>query len=242
MSQIDFTRFDALTFDCYGTLIDWERGILNALQPILAPQGIDATDDDLLERYAEQEATLERGEYLRYREVLARSLRGLCAGYGFSPSGEDVTEFAAAVAGWPAFCDSAASLRQLANRFKLGVITNCDDDLFALSNRRLGVSFDWIISAQRAGSYKPNLNNFAVAFDAIDVPCQRILHVAQSLYHDHVPAKELGMTTVWVNRRHDKPGSGATPEATAVPDLTVTDMRALAGLALADAAIKTAVY
>ena len=115
--------------------------------------------------------------------------------------------------------------------FGLGVITNCDDDLFAASNRRLGVTFDWIVTAQQVGSYKPDPRNFEFAFERIDVPRERILHVAQSLFHDHVPAKALGMTTVWVDRRHDREGFGATPPASATPDLTVPDMATLADLA-----------
>ena len=157
MATIDFGAFDALTFDCYGTLIDWERGILNALQPVLAPHGIQASEDELLERYANHESRLEAGKYLSYREILARSLRGLCADQGIDPSDEDVAEFSNSVAAWPAFADSAAALRELAKRFKLGIITNCDDDLFAGSSRRLGVPFDWVVSAQTAHSYKPSL-------------------------------------------------------------------------------------
>ena len=123
-------------------------------------------------------------------------------------------------------------MRRLATRFGLGVITNCDDDLFAQSNRRLGVTFDWIVTAQQARGYKPRIANFEYAFARIAVPRERILHVAQSLFHDHVPAKALGMTTVWVDRRAGKPGSGATPPATATPDLIVPDLRTLADLAL----------
>ena len=122
---------------------------------------------------------------------------------------------------------------ELAERFRLGVITNCDDDLFAMSNRRLGVTFDWVITAEQAGSYKPDPRNFELAFSRIDVPRERILHVAQSLFHDHVPAKALGMTTVWIDRRRDRPGFGATPPAEATPDLVLPDMASLAEAALA---------
>jgi 2-haloacid dehalogenase len=119
----------------------------------------------------------------------------------------------------------------LKHRFRLGVITNCDDDLFAASNRRLGVEFDWVITAQQAGGYKPRRENFELAFERIDVPRERILHVAQSLFHDHAPAKALGMTTVWIDRRHGREGFGATPPAEAEPDLVVPDMRTFAQLA-----------
>jgi 2-haloacid dehalogenase len=232
-NEIDFTRYDAVTFDCYGTLIDWEQGILNALQPVLAPQGIDAGPNELLELYAKHEAALEAGEYLPYRDVLAGSLRRLCGDLGFGPAVGDAEAFALALGNWPAFDDTAAALRLLGDRFRLGVITNCDRNLFALSNRRLGVTFDWIVTAEDARSYKPSLIPFELAFAVIEVPRDRILHVAQSLFHDHVPAKQLGLTTVWVDRRRDRPGFGATPEASATPDLTVPDMRTLAKVALA---------
>jgi 2-haloacid dehalogenase len=231
MSSIDFTSYDALTFDCYGTLIDWETGILNGLRPVLAAHAIERDDETLLEAYARHEAALEAGPYRIYRDVLAGSLRNLGEELGFSPSAEEVRAFSGSVVDWPAFEDSADALRQLKEHFRLGVITNCDDDLFAASNGRLGVEFDWIITAQQAQGYKPNLRGFELASERIDVPRERILHVAQSLFHDHVPAKQIGITTVWIDRRAGGEGFGATPPADAQPDLTVPDMRTFADLA-----------
>ena len=231
MSSIDFAAFDALTFDCYGTLIDWETGLLEGLRPVLDAHGIEGDNDELLEAYARHEAELEAGPYLTYREVLATSLSRLGGELGFEPSEDELAAFAGSVSHWPAFDDSPAALAQLERRFRLGVITNCDDDLFADSNRRLGVEFDWIITAQQARSYKPGERGFELAFERIDVPKERILHVAQSLFHDHVPAKGLGMTTVWIDRRQGREGSGATPPARAQPDLTSGDMRTFAELA-----------
>ncbi len=147
-------------------------------------------------------------------------------------SDDEARAFAAAVGDWPAFPDTASALGRLQERFRLGVITNCDRDLFGLSNRHLGVTFDWIVTAQDARAYKPSSVPFELAFDTIDVPRERILHAAQSLFHDHVTAKTLGLTTVWVNRRHDRPGLGATPAASASPDLTVPDMASFAAVAL----------
>jgi len=230
---IDFERFEVLTFDCYGTLIDWEAGILAGLRRALDARGVAAGDDDLLERYARHEAAIEAGEYRRYRDVLALALRGVCAEIGVEPSDEEAAAFGGSVGEWPAFPDSPDALARLARRFRLGVITNCDDDLFAASNRRLGVTFDWVITAEQIGSYKPDRRNFEVAFERIGVPRERILHVAQSLFHDHVPAKELGLTTAWIDRRRGRPGSGATPPATAVPDVAVPDMATFADLATA---------
>ena len=231
--SIDFGRFDALTFDCYGTLIDWEAGILAGLHRVLGARGVPSDDEDLLERYARHEAAIESGPYRRYRDVLALGLRGVCAELDVEPTDGEAAAFGGSVGEWPAFADSRDALARLGRRFRLGVITNCDDDLFAASNRRLGVTFDWIITAQQAGSYKPSHRNFEVAFERVGVPRERILHVAQSLFHDHVPAKELGLATVWVDRRHDRPGSGATPPASATPDLAVPDMATLADLATA---------
>jgi 2-haloacid dehalogenase len=228
---IDFDQFDALTFDCYGTLIDWETGILAGVRGVLDAHDVRASDDDLLERFARHESALEAGPYVRYREVLARSLQSVAGDLGVEVTQADAAEFGDSVSEWPAFPDSADALTRLARRFRLGVITNCDDDLFAASNRRLGVTFDWIVTAQQARSYKPDPRNFELALERIGLPHDRILHVAQSLFHDHVPAKALGLTTVWVNRRHDRPGSGATMPASAQPDLVVPDMATLATLA-----------
>jgi 2-haloacid dehalogenase len=230
ISAIDLGAFEALTFDTYGTLIDWERGLLDAFQPVLAAHPVEVADERLLELYARHEAELEAGVYLTYREVLATALRRVCADLGVDPDDDAVAAFAGSVPSWPAFPDSAAALRRLATRYRLGVITNCDDDLFAGSSRRLGVHFEWVVTAQQARCYKPRLRNFELAFDRIDVPRERILHVAQSLFHDHVPAKSLGMTSVWIDRRHGRPGSGATPPAQAAPDLVLPDLRALADL------------
>jgi 2-haloacid dehalogenase len=233
MAAIDYGSFEVLTFDCYGTLIDWEAGIATALGAVTRAHGVDVPDEELLTTYAGHEAALEAGPYLRYREVLARACRGVCADLGIEPRDDEVEAFAGSVGEWPAFPDSSAALAALAGRFKLAVITNCDDDLFAASNRRLGVTFDHVITAQQAGSYKPSHRNFELAFEWIGRPRDRILHVAQSLFHDHVPAKELGLTSVWINRRAGREGSGATPPASAAPDATFPDMASFAEAALA---------
>jgi 2-haloacid dehalogenase len=230
MTPLDLDSFDVLTFDCYGTLIDWESGILAGLRTILDAHGVEADDEDLLERYARAEAGVEAGGYLRYREVLARSAKQVADGLGITADPGELAAFGGSVGDWAAFPDSTDALRRLGRRYRLVVITNCDDDLFAASNRRLDVAFDDVITAQQVGSYKPSHRNFKVAFERIGLPRERILHVAQSLFHDHVPAKALGLSTVWVNRRHDRPGGGATPPADATPDLVVTSMAALADL------------
>ena len=234
MTALDFDAFDVLTFDCYGTLIDWEAGLLAVMRPPLAAHGlgVDASDDHLLEIFAKREAEAEAGPYRPYRQVLADVLTVMLRNGGAEPTPEELATFGGSVADWPAFPDSAAALARLHERFKLGVITNCDDDLFAASEARLGTTFDWVVTAQQAKRYKPNPRGFELMFERVGLPPARILHVAQSLFHDHVTAKRLGLSTVWVDRRGERPGSGATPPAEATPDLRVPDMATLAGLAV----------
>jgi len=232
MAALDFDRFDVLTFDCYGTLIDWESGILGALRGPLAAHGIEPSDEDVLGAFARHEAEIEAGPYRPYRDVLGEVLGAMVGHFAAEASAEERRVFGGSVADWPAFPDSAAALARLHERFALGVITNCDDDLFAASAAKLGVTFDHLVTAQQAKRYKPNPRGFELMFERVGLPPARILHVAQSLFHDHVPAKRLGLSTVWVNRRAGKPGSGATPPADASPDLVVPDMATLASLAV----------
>ncbi|MFP5343921.1 MAG: haloacid dehalogenase type II [Candidatus Limnocylindria bacterium] len=231
--SLDLGRFEAMTFDCYGTLIDWETGILEGLARALDGRGVSLPDDEeLLVRYARHEAELEAGPYRTYRDILAAAATAVASDLGMTLDAAGAAAFGGSVVDWPAFPDAPAALARLATRFRLGVLTNCDDDLFAASNDRLGVTFDWVVTAQQVGSYKPSPANFDALLARVDVAPERIVHVAQSLYHDHVPAKQLGLTTVWVDRRHDRPGAGATPPATAVPDARFVDLASLAAEAV----------
>jgi 2-haloacid dehalogenase len=228
MPMIDYDRFEVLTFDCYGTLIDWESGILAAARSALGDGVANHSDDQLLETFGRHEHEAET-PYHRYREVLELTISAMADELGVPLSDEARRAFGQSVVGWPPFPDSAAALARLHERFKLAVITNCDDDLFAASERRLETTFDWVITAEQVGSYKPDVNNFHFAHERIGIDRSRILHVAQSLFHDHVPAKQLGMTTVWINRRAGKEGEGATPTAAQVtPDATFPDMASFA--------------
>jgi 2-haloacid dehalogenase len=228
--MIDFASKRVLTFDCYGTLIDWETGILSTLQPILMAHGVTAEDERLLALHGELESAAEQGPYMSYRQLLATVLRGFGERLGFIPSAIEQSRFADSVGDWPPFPDTRVALRALQRRFRLAIISNTDDDLFARSNQRLEVTFDCIVTAQQVKSYKPSLNNFRQALERIRVPKEQVLHVAQSLFHDHVPAKQLGLETVWVNRRRGKAGPGATPPAHAQPDLEVQDLATLVTL------------
>lgn len=225
--MLNFDRFEALTFDCYGTLIDWETGLWNALQQVLRAHGIVSGADETLELFGRLESAAEAGPYLTYRAVLRSVLAGMGEQLKFVPAPAELQQFAGSVPDWPAFPDSIRALHAFQSKYKLGIISNIDDDLFALSNRRLETRFDWIVTAQQAGSYKPALQNFHLAFQRLGLPREKILHVAQSLFHDHAPARQLGLSTVWINRRRARPGFGATPPAQAQPDLEVPDLKSL---------------
>jgi 2-haloacid dehalogenase len=226
VSALAYDHFDVLSFDCYGTLIDWETGIVAGVRTQLGDALADSSDEEIVAAFAAVEHAAEV-PYKSYREVLALSLQGIGERLGVPVGDAQARGFGSSVGQWPAFPDSAAALARLQERFKLAVITNCDDDLFAQSERRLGVSFDYVVTAQQAGSYKPDHANFELAFERIDEPRERILHVAQSLYHDHVPAKDLGMTSVWIDRRQGR-GGGASLEVVAHPDATFPSMQAFA--------------
>ena len=227
---LDYGAYQVLTFDCYGTLIDWETGLSTALRAALP--GSTSTDDELLEEFARHEAVAEGGPYTSYRSVLAAGLRGVAEHEGLEVDEPAVSAFSASVRDWPAFPDSRDALERLGQRYRLAVITNCDADLFAVSQARLGVDVDWVVTAEAAGAYKPSERPFELAFETVGVPRDRWLHVAQSLYHDHVTAKRLGLATVWIDRRHDRPGTGATPPASATPDATYPSMTAFADAAV----------
>ena len=229
--MLDFSRFECLTFDCYGTLIDWETGILRALRPIVLGHHRDLSDETILEMYGKLESQIEAGEYLPYRLVLQRVTQKLGARYSFPLYDHEATALAESLKNWPPFPDTVEALKRLKSRYKLAIISNTDDDLFAETAKLLEVPFDHVITAQQVKSYKPSHRNFERALEVIGLPKEKILHCAQSVFHDIVPARALGIANVWVNRRAGKAGAGATKAASETPDLTVTSMKELADLA-----------
>ena len=228
--MIDFTRFNVLTFDCYGTLIDWENGILNAIRPVFARYGLDPSDRDILETYAPIEAKYERGEHFNYNLILRFVMTEMSLRFAFDATPAELDCLSASLPEWKPFPDTVDALKKLKTRFKLAVISNIDDDLFEASARHLEVPFDWVITAQQEGAYKPSRDVFDFALKKIGVPPEQVLHVAQSVYHDIIPAGAIGLQTVWVNRRAGKSGSGATMASSAVPNLEVDDLRSLVDL------------
>jgi 2-haloacid dehalogenase len=226
----DLRRFEALTFDCYGTLIDWERGILDALDDLLGEAARNVGADLLMEEYARFEPRAQEGPFRPYRAVMEDVARAFGEAHGTLVDDGAAARFAASVGEWPPFPDTVGALQRLADRYRLAVVSNVDDDLFAGSAAMLGVDFADVVTAQQVRSYKPERAHFDEAIRRLGLPVDRVLHVAQSLYHDIAPAKELGFACVWVNRRAGQEGAGVTPAAEATPDLEVPSLAALADL------------
>ena len=237
MDMLDFRKYRALTFDCYGTLIDWESGIASALRPVVRAHGVDVSDAELMELYAEIEGAGKSGEYRRYREVLRSTVRGICVRLGFVPSRSEIECLAESLGSWQPFEDTVDALERFKNRYRLCIVSNVDDDLFAGTARTLGVDFDYIVTAEQAGSYKPSHNNFKMAIERMGFPNERVLHVAESVKLDIAAAKSFGMDAVWVNRHANSelegsasgnPSDGASGADLEVPDLkTLADMMGL---------------
>ena len=233
---LDLGEFSALTFDCYGTLIDWEAGILAALHPWAAAHRVEVGDEELLAAFGRAESRREAAQPTApYPEILAGVLEDLAAELGATASPEEAAAFGDSVKDWPAFPDSAEALAYLQRHYRLVIVSNVDRASFGHSNAKLGVTFDAVVTADDAGAYKPAPNHFQLALAQLadkGVAKDQVLHVAQSLYHDHVPAKRLGLKTMWVNRRADRPeGGGATPASAPVtPDGEVPTLAALADL------------
>ncbi len=230
--MLDFTRFEIFTFDCYGTLINWEAGILPALRRLLAAHGKSADDSTLFKLYGDLEERSEQPPYRSYRNVLASVVRQFGAELGFTPTREEELSLPDSLKAWEPWPDTVSALRELKKRFRLAILSNVDDDLFAATLPKLGVDFDEVVTAQQAQAYKPSRKIFELALERIRVPAHRVLHVGQSIYHDVIPAQDLGLATVWVNRPSARPGVGAVKAASAKPDLTVTSLAELAKLAL----------
>jgi len=230
---IDLTAYDVLSFDCYGTLIDWEAGIAAVLGPWARRSDPAMTDEQVLVAYAEHEAAIAReAPATLYPDVLREAFRRTGAALGIAVTDGEADALGRSVPAWPAFDDSAEALRRLQRHYRLVILSNVDRQGFAGSNRRLEVEFDEILTAEDIGSYKPNPANFTALLTRADEmgATGRLLHVAQSLFHDHVPAKAAALPSVWINRRHAQPGWGATPDprAAVTPDAEFPSMAAFA--------------
>ena len=238
--RMDFSRFTTISFDCYGTLIDWESGILPTLRGVLGSHGQSLPDAGILELYGEFEAEAESGRYRSYRDVLQGVVRAFADRFHFEATTAEIRSLHESVYAWAPFPDTVPALRELQKRHKLVVISNIDDDLFAETRKRLGVEFDGVVTAEQARSYKPSLNNFQMALRNFALTPDQLLHAGQSIYHDVVPARSLGISTVWVNRKSARPGIGAVRASVGLasekrPDLEVPDVASLAAVVMTQA-------
>jgi putative hydrolase of the HAD superfamily len=215
-TDFDLTRFKALSFDCYGTLIDWETGMAAVLGPWAREQGLELGDEQLLRAYGDNEAAVEAEmPATLYSDILAIAFRRMGETLGAPVSDEWAERLGRSVPDWPAFADSPDALARLREHYRLIIVSNVHRAGFAGSNERLRGDFAAIITAEDVGAYKPAENHFRAldaALPGLAVERSELLHVAQSLFHDHVPARREGLPSVWINRRHDRPGWGATPE------------------------------
>lgn len=228
------SEFKVLSFDCYGTLIDWETGLWNAIEPYVKKAGIVDGREAVLSKFGGIETKVETDEpALNYRKVLAKVHGKIAEVYGKQPDPAMAVEFGDSVQHWPAFPDSVEALKSLKKHYKLIILSNVDRASFAHSNKKLGDIFDAVVTAEDVGSYKPDRRNFEAVEKAVaklGVPKDKILHTAQSVFHDIVPGRAYGLKTAWINRRHDKAGSGATPppDPNAKPDWIFNSMAAMA--------------
>ena len=228
--MLDLAQFEWLSFDCYGTLINWEAGILGYVQPVLQRKGCEVPGDEILNLYSEFEPRRQQPPYQTYREVLAGVARDLAGEFRVQLSDEEARGLADSIRNWEPFPDTIHALRRLKSRYKLAVLSNIDDDLFVLTAPKFGVAFDGLVTAQQVQSYKPSLRNFETLLERLQIDKRKLLHLAESLYHDVAPARSMGIATVWVNRRQGRPAA-ATRLIAEQPDIEVATVGELADLA-----------
>jgi 2-haloacid dehalogenase len=226
--------FKLMTLDCYGTLIDWETGIFNAIAPLASRAHVSLPRENLLETFARHELAQEQETpAMPYSQLLSLVYKRIGKEWGVVVTNQQANIFGASVPDWPEFSDSVRALRYLKRYYKLVILSNVDRISFRSSNARLKVEFDAIFTAQDIESYKPNYNNFEYMLSSVNEEfgfkrCD-ILHTAQSLFHDHVPAKHFGLASVWIDRRHAQGGFGATvaPAVTPTYDFRFNGMAGL---------------
>lgn len=213
--------FTTLTFDCYGTLVDWESGMFEALEPLTSRLATPLTRDQVLEAHARQESAQQLcTPAMKYSEILAVVYKRLSEEWGVPATWDECQAYGDSIHNWPAFPDSAEALVYLKKHYKLVILSNVDNGSFAHSNRKLGVTFDAVYTAQDIGSYKPNARNFDYMIEKLahlGVAKHQILHTAESLFHDHAPANRHGLASCWIYRRHGRQGFGATMNPGAIP-------------------------
>lgn len=202
--------FDIITFDCYGTLIDWESGIVEAFRSEAESDGVRIEGEEILRAYASIEPVVEQERYRTYREVLAETAQRMAGLYGWTVPPARAGFLAESLPSWKPFDDTNRALERLRDAgHQLGILTNCDDDLIAATRRHFTVDFELVVTAQQVGAYKPAPPHFVTAREKIG--SSRWLHAAQSNFHDIVPTNVLNIPNAWINRRHETPLPGGIP-------------------------------
>jgi 2-haloacid dehalogenase len=220
---MNFTQFKLISFDCYGTLVDWKRSLMDILNPFITRHNLDITADKLYDLFLNADQKNITSEYKPYSEVLILIMDEIGKELKIDLRQTERTCLIDRFGDWTAFPDSSESLQELNKSYKLAVISNVDDELFDVTKRCLGVRFDYIVTAKQVGSYKPSKNNFIRALEIFGLPREQVLHVSQSIYHDIIPTNELGWSNVWINR-YNEPGRTDPAE---LADLEVPDLASL---------------
>ena len=204
--------FSLLTFDCYGTLIDWESGMKNTLRNLAKKRNLSFDIESLPQRYIEIELEIEHQGYRKYREVLELGVRRLFEEKGIILSSEEEKIFANSITTWPPFIETTAVLKKLKEKYKIAILSNIDEDLIKHSIKVIGVEFDGVITAEQVKSYKPSHAHWKRMMEVFNIPKGNVLHVAASYVHDIVPAKELGFRAAWINRKNERPKGNIKPD------------------------------
>lgn len=218
------SKFSLITFDCYGTLIDWEQGMKNALEELVKKRNLSLDIEPLPDRYVGVELEIEQKGYRKYKEILTLGVRRLFEEKGIKLDSQEEGIFADTITKWPPFDETTQVLRKLKERYKLAILSNIDEDLIQGLIKLIGVEFDGVITAEQVKSYKPSHGHWIRMMEVFQIPKENVLHVAASYVHDIVPAKELGFQTAWINRKNEK------PKGNTKPDFEFRDLRPLAGL------------
>jgi 2-haloacid dehalogenase len=221
---MNFNQFKLISFDCYGTLVDWKHSLMDIMKPFVTRHKLDLSKDQLFDLFLKADQKSISEDYKPYHDVLVSIMDEMGKELNINLKQAERTCLVDRFGDWTAFPDTTDALQELKKRYKLAIISNVDDELFDVTKRCLGVRFDYIITAKQVGSYKPSKNNFVKALEKFGLPSEHVLHVSQSIYHDIIPTNELGWSNVWVNRYNE-------PERTnpaEFPDLEVPDLESLA--------------
>ncbi len=214
---------EVISFDCYGTLIDWKSGVLDTLVPLFDQYFLDIGQEEIIQLFSRFDRELISGEYMFYRNVLKGIMKNFSQKLNLNLNEYDLLALQDSLQSWKPFEDTVQVLKTLKNKYRIAIISNVDNDLFEASNLLLEVKFDYVITSENCRSYKPSPTNFIQALKTFDVPANRVLHIAQSLYHDIIPTNELGVDNVWVNRYQDQP----PVDPLETPGRTLPDLKSL---------------